>query len=189
MKYILASQSQRRKEILNKLGLNFEIQVSDCEEKTQESKPQNIVKDLAKQKAINVYNKQDVSKDFTIIAADTIVYIDGKILGKPKDDKDAFQMLSLLQNNWHTVYTGVYILENIEDSKRANNYFESTRVHMKPLDDIIINKYIESGEPQDKAGAYGYQGLGRVLIDKIEGEKETVIGLPIVKLKKLLNIT
>lgn len=183
MNLILASASPRRKEILQSLKLEFKVVVSVSDEITEKIKPEDIVKDLALQKATNVQNL--IGKNAVIIAADTIVFIDGKILEKPKDKNEAYQMLSKLQGNWHTVYTGVCILK---ENKGTVNYFEKSCVHMRKVSEEEIWEYIKVAQPFDKAGAYGVQDESCNFVDKVEGELETVIGLPVIRLKKELNI-
>lgn len=181
MKYILASKSPRRKEILNNLGVNYSVIESQCGEITKKTKPKDIVLDLAAKKANWVYDNNELL-DCCIIAADTIVVLDDKIFGKPKDKNEAFKMIKELQNNWHTVYTGVSIIRHKNNKKQQTSYYEKTKVHMIKLDDDEIWNYIQTKEPMDKAGAYAIQGIGKKLIDKIDGEYNTVVGLPTKKL-------
>lgn len=182
MKIILASQSPRRRAILDSLGIQYEVIVPNCDEDTNKIKPEEIVTDLALQKAKNVASRSENSA--TIIAADTIVYLEGKILGKPKDEDEAFEMLNKLQNNWHTVYTGVCIFKGKTEVK---NYFEKADVHMAAQSEKSIWEYIKTGDPMDKAGAYGVQDSTCNFVDQVKGEIETVIGLPIKRLKEQLN--
>lgn len=172
MKIILASQSPRRREILDKIGIEYDVKPAHCNEITNLTEPSEIVVELAKRKANAVEGN-------IILGADTIVAKDNVIFGKPKDKEDAFRMLKSLQDSWHTVYTGVCI----------NNeaYFEKTDVHMVKLSDKEIKDYIATGEPMDKAGAYAIQGIGGKFIDQIEGEFETVMGLPIKRLQGIID--
>lgn len=183
MKIILASQSPRRKFILENLGLKIKIIPSTCKENTDKVKADEIVMDLALQKAQDVASRE--KNESTIIAADTIVYLDEKILGKPKDEEEAFLMLSRLQGAWHTVYTGVAIIFN---DGRICNYYEKSDVHMSAQSDDDIWKYIKSSNVLDKAGAYGIQDSACHFVDEVKGETETVIGLPINRLKQELNL-
>lgn len=181
MNLILASQSSRRRDILENLGLDFEVVVSKCEEDTNKTKPGEIVMDLSMQKAMDVLSQ--VGTGNIIIAADTIVYFDGKVLGKPKSEAEAFKMLSALQNSWHTVYTGVTVI--FEDGQ-ADTYYERADVHMSAQTDEKLNRYIATGKPMDKAGSYGIQDDECDFVDEIKGEIDTVIGLPTKRLKQLL---
>ena len=182
MKVILASQSPRRKAILEELGLQYEVIVPDCDEVTDKTEPEEIVLDLSKKKAFNVFPR--VSEPSTIIAADTIVYQNGNILEKPKDENEAFAMLKQLIDNWHTVFTGVCI---ISADNSAIRYCETSQVHMRKVSDEDIWDYIKTSQPFDKAGAYGVQDDTCNFVDEVKGEIETVIGLPVIRLKQELN--
>ncbi len=184
-KIVLASNSPRRKELLENIGLNFDI-IPDNTPEPMNSRlsPCDMVMMLAKFKGENVLNSIKRKEDTIVIAADTVVSIDNKILGKPKCDKEAFEMLSLLSGRCHTVYTGVYIIEN--SSKKSANFYEKTEVYFKSLDIKEINDYINSREPMDKAGSYGIQNLGSLFVEKIKGDYFNVVGLPICRLGKVL---
>ncbi|MDO5328492.1 MAG: Maf family protein [Coriobacteriia bacterium] len=175
MKIILASQSPRRKEILESLGIDFEVVPANCNEMCDKTAPNEIVMELAERKA------KSVNLPGIIIGSDTIVVHNNVVFGKPKDKDDAFKMLKQLQDSWHEVYTGVCV---IKDSPIT--YYECSHVHMKRLSDNEIWDYIDTGEPMDKAGAYAIQGIGAKLIDEYKGEFETIMGLPIKRLKTLL---
>lgn len=186
-KLILASASPRRKEILKNVGLEFEVLVSDTDEES--IKAENLpvpmyVQELALLKASSVA-KMKIADDSLIISADTVVCADGKILGKPKDDEDAFRMLKMLSGKCHSVFTGVCVM-------RTKNAFSvcgsvETKVYFKNLSDEQINSYIKSGESKDKAGAYGIQGIGSLLVEKIDGDYFNVVGLPVSKLSEILR--
>ncbi|MBQ8489446.1 MAG: septum formation inhibitor Maf [Pseudobutyrivibrio sp.] len=180
MKIILASNSPRRKELLTQADIDFEVKSADVEEITDKTKPEEVVMDLSQLKA------KAIAKDNPgrrIIAADTVVAFNGQILGKPKDEADAFRMLKELSGETHHVYTGVTI---IEEDGRVNTFYEATAVSMYDNSDELINRYIATGEPMDKAGAYGIQGKGAVLVKEICGDYNNVVGLPLAKVYRNL---
>src|SRR5690554_5852914 len=181
---ILASASPRRRELLRMLGLDFEILVSNAEESKGElpDSPGEQVIELAARKAGEIAG---LHPDALVIAADTIVVAEKQILDKPGDEEDARRMLSFLSGRWHEVYTGVALVKAAE-KKRLVDY-ERTRVKFRPLSREEIDRYIRSGEPMDKAGAYGIQGLGAVLVERIEGCFFNVVGLPLAKLTLMLK--
>ncbi len=183
---ILASASPRRKEILEQIGLSFDVVPSTSEEIITKSIPRDVVEELAEQKAYEVFN--EVDKPCIVIGADTIVVLDETIMGKPKDEKDAYNMLDRLQGNTHTVYTGVcvYIREN-EDVKKVL-FSEATEVTMYLMTSEQIYNYIDTKEPMDKAGAYGIQGKSAIYIKSISGEYNNVVGLPVARLYNELLI-
>ncbi|WP_271716125.1 Maf family protein [Anaeromicropila herbilytica] len=187
---ILASSSPRRREILEQVGVSFEIVPSDKEEIITKTKPYDIVKDLASMKANDVLLK--VSKPSIIIGADTIVAHNDRIMGKPKDELDAKHMIQELQNDTHEVYTGVSIIlsdyndENILISKELN-FYEKTSVSVTAISEDEIDAYVASKEPLDKAGAYAIQGRFATFISKIEGDYFNVVGLPIAKIYEALK--
>ena len=178
MKLILASASPRRRELLAQAGLEFEVCPSTREEKMIGKTPGEIVVSLARQKAQDVFSRRcadgpdgGMAKErFAVLGADTIVVCDGIRLGKPADADDAFDMLKLLQNRAHEVYTGVCIITGSGSEAVEKSFFECTRVNMYPVSDALARWYISTGEPMDKAGAYGIQGRGAVLIRGIEGD-------------------
>ncbi len=181
MQIVLASQSPRRSELLKQLGLDFVIKTSDVDESNSRGlKASELVQYLAFEKARVIAEDSSLNRETIVIGADTVVVREGSILGKPRDREDAFNMLKRLSGNWHEVMTGVAVIDI--NSFRYDKSIETTRVKMKELKDETINAYIDSGEPLDKAGAYGIQGLGAVLIDRIEGCYFNVVGLPISKL-------
>jgi septum formation protein len=152
-----------------------------------EMEPQEIVQQLAYKKAVDVADKLNCiqkGKNALVIGADTIVVKDS-IMGKPKDEAHAFEMLKSLQGEWHEVITGIAVVD-AQDMKWVKDY-EKTRVKFRNLSDDIINSYIKTGEPMDKAGAYGVQGIGAILVEKVEGCYFNVVGLPLVKLASLLE--
>lgn len=185
--FILASGSPRRKELLELMGLEFKVIVSQADEDSvsKDLKPALYVQELALLKASATAKEVLRNKNAVIISADTIVTLDGQILGKPKDEDDAFNMLSKLLGREHEVYTG-YCVMRISDGKAVCGKVR-TKVKFKDLSDDKIRGYINSGEPMDKAGAYGIQGLGSLLIEKIDGDYFNVVGLPISALADTLE--
>lgn len=184
---ILASTSPRRAELLRQIGLNFSIMPSDIEESIDATlPPEEFASRLAWDKAMNIAEKiaSSSQKGALVIGADTIVVKDG-ILGKPLNDADAFQMIKSMEGNWHQVITGVTVIDSTD--LKGIRSFEETRVKMRPLSDVEINAYIKTGESTDKAGAYGIQGMGAVLVEKIEGCYFNVVGLPLTRLSQILN--
>lgn len=182
MALILASGSPRRRELLAYITDAFTVRVSDCEEKTDFSQPPElIVKSLAKQKGEAVIPL--CSPDDTVISADTVVFIDGKILGKPKNAESAKEMLSTLSGRTHTVFTGVFI-----NSPNGTALFaDKTEVEFNVLSDSDIADYIATGEPFDKAGAYGIQGKGALLVKGITGDFYNVMGFPVARVYRELK--
>ncbi len=176
-KIILASASPRRKELLSQIGVTFEIVKAEGEEHITSSVPTEVVKELSMQKAREVAAKCDGS---IIIGADTVVSIEGQILGKPKDKADAIRMLQLLQGKKHQVITGVTVL--FQDGTKLLSFAEVTDVHLYPMTNAQIEHYIATGEPMDKAGAYGIQGRFAVYVRGIEGDYNNVVGLPVGRL-------
>jgi septum formation protein len=183
MKIVLASKSPRRRELLSNLGLDFEVIESNVEEFSSEKHPSRYVMDLSFNKAMLVAKK--LKEEAIVIGADTIVVIEDKVLGKPKDRDEAFIMLKNLQGRVHTVYTGITIVRT-KDFKYVSD-FEETKVWIKKLEDEEIFNYIDTGEGYDKAGAYAIQGVGALIVEKIEGDYFNVVGLPISKLFDILK--
>ncbi|MBQ3537205.1 MAG: septum formation inhibitor Maf [Clostridia bacterium] len=181
MALILASQSPRRKELLAYITPDFTVKVSDADETLDGSlSPEEAVKYLARIKG------EAVAKNFcndTVISADTVVVSDNCVLGKPRSPDEAFTMLRMLSGRTHSVFTGVCIIN--PDKKIC--FAEKTLVTFTELSDEEINAYIMTGEPFDKAGGYGIQGRGSVLISSINGDYYNVMGLPVAKLNKVLK--
>ncbi|RXI98406.1 septum formation inhibitor Maf [Anaerobacillus alkaliphilus] len=174
-KLILASGSPRRKQLLEQGQLQFSISTSTVDETiTEPLNPEEVVEQLSLRKAQDVFSRFD---DSIIIGADTIVSINGTILGKPKDEEEAFQMLQQLSGNEHDVYTGVAILSK----EKTIVFHERTIVSFWELTTAEIEDYISSGEPFDKAGSYGIQGLGALFVKKINGDYFNVVGLPLAR--------
>lgn len=182
MKIILASKSPRRKEILQTLGFEFEVVTADTDESSTETDPRALTRDLAERKGREVA-KAITQKDVLVISCDTVVWCDGKILGKPKDEADATAMLKLLSGRKHTVTSGLSLSFNgktVTDS-------EDTDVYFAELSNDFIDKYVASGDPMDKAGGYAVQGVASMWIDKLDGCYFNVVGLPVRLLCRLLE--
>ena len=186
---ILASASPRRKELLEQAGFLFSIMPSNAEEKMIEEEPNLIAENLAFQKANDIYQqlKKENENDFIVIGADTIVHYNGDILGKPEDEQEAFDMLSMLSDRTHQVYTGVCIIYRGKGSKQVEIFSERTDVTFYPLTAFEIKDYIGTGDPLDKAGAYGIQGPFAIHVREINGDYNNVVGLPIAKLYQTMK--
>ena len=183
-KIVLASSSPRRKEILDKYNIDYSIKPSYINEYTNIGEtPEQITMALAYEKALDVANK--LNDNEIIIAADTIVCFDNDILGKPKDYNEAYNMLKSLSDHHHYVITGVAIIKQNTDLKIID--YEKTKVVFRKLSDSLIKNYLDSGEYEDKAGAYAIQGKGEIFVKSIEGCYSNVVGLPITKLDMLLE--
>ncbi len=185
-KIVLGSQSPRRSELLKNIGLNFEVLTSDCEEIVDKNMDfPDIVKSLALQKNDAVASDTRLCGDEVVITADTMVVCGGRIMGKPKDDEDAYNMLYLLSGNTHYVLTGFCICDT-KSGKKITDY-EETAVKFRDLDENEIRNYIKTKECRDKAGAYGIQERGSIFVEKIIGDYFNVVGLPVQKICKLLK--
>jgi len=195
---ILASQSPRRKELLEQIGLEFEICPAKGEEIITKTIPEEVVMELSKQKAeevaamVSSYTEEhkDITtpSDILVIGADTVVAYDGKILGKPMDEADAKRMLTMLSGNTHSVFTGVTLVL-IDKSGRAGElvFYEKTDVRMHKMTESEIDRYIASGESMDKAGSYAIQGKCAIYVEKIDGDYNNVVGLPITRIYQELK--
>ena len=195
-KIILASASPRRRELLAQIGIAFDVMVSDKEERITAEEPAEICMHLAMQKALDVREKLKAEVldgeagaetetatgpafcDYTIVGADTIVVLEREILGKPHDAEDAARMLRALSGREHQVYTGVCVVRG--DCVRT--FAEKTDVYVAPLSEEDIRSYVATGDPMDKAGAYGIQGIFAKHIEKIDGDYYNVVGLPVGRL-------
>ncbi len=182
MKYILASASPRRKELLARTGIPFTVIPSRIPETITESEPSAIVMELASQKAMDVW-KNHADMDDVVIGADTIVVYKDEILGKPADESEALDMLSMLADRTHQVYTGVSIIHGAQ----INTFYECTQVTLYPIYREDLLRYIATGDPLDKAGAYGIQGDFSIHVKSIQGEYNNVVGLPIGRLYQELR--
>lgn len=184
MKIILASASPRRRELLTQIGLKFQVVVSNVEEKVTATAPAAVVEELSAQKAEGVLQmlreQAQEEQDSLVIGSDTIVAVDGQILGKPKDAEDAKRMLRMLQGRAHEVYTGVTVLRVGTEERRT--FHEETKVIFFPMTEEDIETYVATNDPLDKAGAYGIQGFCARYIQGIEGDYNNVVGLPVGRL-------
>lgn len=187
---ILASGSPRRKELLEQIGADFEILPAKGEEVITSDIPSQVVMELSAQKAEEVagrYEKELVvekvcwedRKTVVILGADTVVAYENKILGKPKDEADAVRMLQMLAGNTHSVFTGVTLLIEQAGKREKKTFFAETKVTMYPMSKEEIETYVATREPMDKAGAYGIQGKCAAYIERIEGDYNNVVGLPV----------
>ncbi len=182
VRIILASGSPRRTELLQTAGIVHEVVVSGADEDVQEENPARLVEMLSARKAEEVYERmaqQEPSGDLVVIGADTVVAADGKILGKPGDEEDARRMLRMLSGRSHHVYTGVTLCGRIGSVRREVSFSEESAVHVAQLTEEEISEYIDSGEPMDKAGAYGIQGAFMKFVSGIEGDYFNIVGLPV----------
>lgn len=200
-KIYLASKSPRRRELLTQIGLEFEVMVSYRDEIIAGNVPEEIVKELSMQKAYEIERvllekcSGDLMKAHSengydgvlIIGADTVVSVNDTILGKPNDEDDAFNMLKMLQGNKHVVSTGVTIVAINANGRDVFNFAENTDVSMYEISDEEIREYIATGEPMDKAGSYGIQGIGAKFISGIDGDYNNVVGLPIGKIYQTIK--
>lgn len=202
MKIILASASPRRRELLKQIGLDFEVIVSDVEEKVTSSVPHEVVEQLSRQKAQacmeavwngEAYRSKELvletgaevreKEALLVIGADTVVACDGRILGKPKDAQEAIDMLVMLQGRAHEVYTGVTLMYCWEGEEvQICTFHEATKVYFYPMSRQELEDYVASGDPLDKAGSYGIQGFCARYISGIEGDYNNVVGLPVGRL-------
>lgn len=191
---ILASGSPRRKELFRMICDNFEIIVSDCEEIVASIVPEEVTVELSRQKAEAVIESEQNNSslrpnrvsDAVVVGADTVVSIDGIILGKPKDREDAGRMLRLLSGRTHQVSTGITLIRTNPSGEIIwrKSFAETTCVHVAALSEEEIEEYLDTEEPYDKAGAYGIQGLFGKYISGLEGDYNNVVGLPVHKLYK-----
>ncbi len=195
MRYILASGSPRRKKLLSKVVAEYEVIPAVSEEKTNSTRPSEVVEELSFQKASEIFHKifTNVSDRYVVIGADTVVSYKGKILGKPKDREDAANMIRDFAGDTHAVYTGVTLFYLDENGKECHHTFhEETLVDVAAMTEKEIESYVATGEPDDKAGAYGIQGQFAIFIEGLKGDYYNVVGLPIARLyremksKKLL---
>lgn len=183
MRIILASASPRRRELLTQIGIPFEICVSDVEERVSSTVPAEVVQELSRQKAAAVaaaVAETAAACQTLVIGADTIVACDGEILGKPKGAEDAVRMLRLLSGREHEVYTGVtFVYDRGDGTRDIRSFYECTKVYFAPMTEEEIAEYVATGDPLDKAGAYGIQGFCARYITGISGDYNNVVGLPV----------
>lgn len=193
---ILASASPRRRELLTRIGLSFEVLPARGEENPRSAIPEEMVQELSAGKALEIYGslEEQEKEEAVIIGADTLVAFENRVMGKPHDEKDAFDMLFLLQGKTHQVYTGVTLLYTPkgETACKKLTFVEKTDVTMYPMTEQEILEYIATGEPMDKAGAYGIQGRCAAYVREIYGDYNNVVGLPVSRLyqelKRIVNI-
>ena len=195
---ILASQSPRRQEILSLGGYEYKVCVSSAEEQIPPEElenltPQELVERLARVKAEDVYRRncnKNSEEEITVIGADTVVAVDGRVLGKPRTEDEAYEMLSMLEGRTHDVFTGVCILWTNPDTPaeiQGNTFYCHTKVTFYPMTEEEINNYVATGDCMDKAGAYGIQSGAAKYIQGIEGDYLNVVGLPLSKIYHVLN--
>ncbi|MBE7034513.1 MAG: septum formation inhibitor Maf [Ruminococcaceae bacterium] len=181
---VLASASPRRRELLEQIGLPFFVLPSQADEDINpDLSPQLTVQSLSLLKAADIAKTQPASA--YVIGADTVVVLDGEILTKPKDEEDARRMLARLSGRAHSVVTGVTVIR-CRDGKSIS-VCEETKVFFKEMSEAEIASYVATGEPLDKAGSYGIQGLGALFVEKIEGDYNNVVGLPLMRLCHILQ--
>ena len=208
IRIILASKSPRRKELIEGVGFKTLIIPSEAEENIEEKDPAELVKKLSEIKAMSVYdcikdkagkNREDfagnsndagntdinISENDVVLGADTVVYAGGRILGKPADKDEARDMIQLLVGNVHSVFTGFTLV--FDNGKTITDYAE-TKVYVYPMNDEEIEDYISTNEPYDKAGAYGIQGIFGRYVEKIDGDYNNVVGLPVSKILYILKV-
>lgn len=186
---ILASGSPRRKELLEQIGVSFKVIKSDAEEIITKIEPGEIVKDLSAQKAADVAAQID---EGIILGADTIVCIDGKVLGKPKNREDAGKMLEQLQGREHSVFTGVTLIKKQPQrisncAEEIHSFFCETKVYVHEMSREEIERYLDTGDAYDKAGSYGIQGPFAAYVDGIQGDYSNVVGLPVAAVYQALK--
>lgn len=182
-KIVLASGSPRRQELLQRMGIqDFDIRVPQTDEHFPEGlSPQEVVEFISREKSQAA--QALCSPEEIVITADTMVFLDDQRLGKPRDEADALRMLSALQGHSHLVCTGV----TVRQGETVCTESETTKVYFRPATEAELLAYIRSGEPMDKAGAYGVQGLGALLVEKLDGDFFNVMGLPILRLSRMLE--
>ncbi|MDD4975659.1 MAG: Maf family protein, partial [Bacteriovorax sp.] len=187
---ILGSQSPRRKELLSWLNISFDILTADLDEISNESEPTAIAVDLASQKAHAVFDKLSKSALPFVVASDTIVVLDGKIYGKPKDTNEAREILSELSNRTHQVVTGVsFLFRDLTTGKvREHLFYDATEVTFNEITPDLMESYLLTGDSLDKAGAYGIQGPSLTFISKVNGSYSNVVGFPLDKVVSELKI-
>lgn len=192
---ILASASPRRLDLLRQAGIEPEVEPSHVVEVIRSTKPDEVVMELSRQKAEDIATRH-TGEDVVVIGADTVVAFDGKILGKPKDEADAVRMITSFQGKAHQVYTGVTLVfcgktgEKPEEQWKTITFAEETDVFVCPMTQEQIRAYVETGEPMDKAGAYGIQGRFVVWVKGISGDYNNVVGLPLGRVcRELLGIS
>lgn len=184
-KLILASASPRRKELLTQIGLEFDVIPSHAEEIVTKNDPGEAVEELSAQKAADVAAG---ITDGIVIGSDTIVWHDGHVMGKPHNREEARLMLREIQGDTHSVFTGVTVIVKEEGQEKAvHTFFCETKVNVYPMTEAETERYLDTGEPMDKAGAYGIQGAFAAWVQSIEGDYHSVVGLPVSALWQVLK--
>lgn len=181
---VLASGSPRRKELLEQVGLSFTVDVADVDENLEEDRPVSLVEQLSRKKALAVLARHP---EAIVLGADTVVAYEDEILGKPEDEADALNMLSMLAGRVHHVYTGVTLCYMEDGQQVLDTFHVCTKVSMYDTPRDLLEDYIRTGEPMDKAGSYGIQGKGAVLVKEIEGDYNNVVGLPVSEVFRRLD--
>ncbi len=186
---ILGSGSPRRKELLGLIVDDFTVQIPNCEEVVASSDPREVTEDLSRQKAEAVARAGEDISNAVIIGSDTVVSIEGEILGKPENREEARTMIQKLSGRCHLVSTGVTLICTAEDGtvQKVKTFSETTKVYVAGMSETEIEDYIGTKEPYDKAGAYGIQGIFAKYIEKIEGDYNAVVGLPVHRLYEELE--
>ncbi len=174
---VLASQSPRRRELLSQVGIAFRVAPSTVEERITKTAPDEVVRELSFQKAEDVASREP--EGTWVLGADTVVSLDGEILGKPADQEEAGEMLRRLSGRSHSVYTGVTLYKREAERIWSECFSEETRVTFYPMTEEEIRRYVATGDPLDKAGAYGIQGPAAAFIRCIDGDYNNVVGLPV----------
>ena len=205
MRLILASESPRRKELLKQIGIEFQVLSCGGEDKVAVTEPARVVEEHARQKAeatadylekemittessmdetnMDLQKQNNTMEDSVVIGSDTVVAFQNHILEKPKSKEDAIQMLSKLQGSTHEVYTGIFLIgKNVKGEKKTLAFHECTQVTFYEMTQEEIKAYVETGEPMDKAGSYGIQGIGAKFVKSICGDYNNVVGLPVARL-------
>ena len=182
MNYILASQSPRRRELLGKLGISFQIEPAVGEEVVSGADPREIVQNLAVEKAKEIAAQHTGEADLVVIGADTVVVCDDEILGKPKDRAEMAQMIRRLQGRSHEVYTGVALYYDTKEGTGCHHFAECTKVYFYPMSEEEIRLYADRSDGLDKAGGYGIQSDAAIYVKGIDGDYNNVVGLPIARL-------
>ncbi|MBR5280174.1 MAG: septum formation protein Maf [Clostridia bacterium] len=180
---ILASTSPRRQELIQLLNLPYTCVSADCDETITPCTPEDTVCQLSKRKAEAALAFHTLQAGDVLIGADTVVAIDGQILGKPKDDQDAYNMIAMMSDKTHSVYTGVTLIT----TRETRTFYEETRVTVAPLSDTEIRSYLATGEHRDKAGAYGIQGAFGLYVTGIRGDYNNVVGFPVARIYQELQ--
>ena len=181
MKIVLASQSPRRRELLGKMGLEFTTKSPEIDEEAIHGLPaQELVKTLSREKALHIAQGED--PDTIVIGSDTVVVLDGEILGNPASVGQAEEMITALSGRSHEVCTGVTVCQG----EKVVSQVEVTQVTFRSLPPEEVRRYVQTGEPMDKAGAYGIQGYGALLVEGIQGDYSSVVGLPVCRLSRML---